>query len=146
MQRNARSTKGLVAAHCRRVVEAFCRQAGAHDIDPVTGCLAGDLGGLAGKVEGRIGDVEIEVLGHIVLVDHFADRKGDLCGSAQRIAPAGDGGMDAGKIALGGCQQIFTLAGALDGEIGVAADHQTLIGELGCGDAGDVALVEQRKL
>ena len=38
------------------------------------------------------------------------------------------------------------LAGALGGKIGVAADDQTLAGEVGCGDAGHVALVEQREL
>ena len=138
--------EGFVAAHRRRVVEGFRRQAGAHDIDPVTGCLGGDLGGLAGEAEVGIGDVEIEVLGHFIPVDHRTDRQRDLGGATQRIALAGDGGLDAGEIALGGGQQVFALAGALGGKIRVAADHQTLIGKLGCGDAGDVALVEQREL
>ena len=92
-----------------------------------------------------IGDVEIEVLGHFIPVDHRTDPERDLGGATQRIAPAGDGGLDAGEIALGGGQQVFALAGALGGKIRVAADHQTLIGKLGCRDAGDVALVEQRK-
>ena len=86
------------------------------------------------------------MLGHLVLVDHRADRERDLGGAAQRIALAGDGGLDAGEIALGGGEQVFPLAGALGGEIGVAADHQPLAGEIGCGDAGHVALVEQREL
>ena len=138
--------EGFVAAHCRRVVEAFCGQAGAHDIDPVTGCLRCDLSRLAGEAESGIGDVAIEVLGHFIPVDHCADRQRDLGSSAQRIALAGDGGLDAGEIALGGSEKVLALAGALGGEIGVAADHQTLIGKVGGGDAGDVALVEQREL
>jgi hypothetical protein len=51
-----------------------------------------------------------------------------------------------GEITLGSGEQFFALAGAFGGEIGVAADHQPLAGELGGGDAGHVALVEQRKL
>ena len=74
--------EGLVAAHCRRVVEGFRGQAGAHDIDPVTGCLGSDLGDLAGEAEAGIGDVEIEVLGHFIPVDHRADRKRGLGGAA----------------------------------------------------------------
>ena len=35
-------------------------------------------------------------------VDHLADRECDLGGAAQRITPAGDGDLDAGKISLGG--------------------------------------------
>jgi hypothetical protein len=72
------------------------------------------------------------MLGHLVLVDHRADRKRDLGGAAQRIALAGDGRLDTGE-------------GALGGEIGVAADDQTLAGEVRRGDAGHVALVEQRE-
>ena len=101
---------------------------------------------LRAKLKARIGDVEIEMLGHLVPVDHRADRERDLGGAAQRIALAGDGRLDAGEIALGGGEQVFALAGALGGEIGIAADHQTLAGEIGCGDAGHVALVEQREL
>src|SRR5208283_6202550 len=45
-----------------------------------------------------------------------------------------------------GGQQILALAAALCGEIGVAADHQAFAGKVGGGDAGHVALVEQREL
>jgi hypothetical protein len=71
------------------------------------------------------------------------DREPNLRGAAQRTTFAGDGGLDAGEVALGGGQQVFALAGALGGEIRVAADHQPLGGEVGGGDAGHVALVEQ---
>ena len=101
---------------------------------------------LRAKAEGGIGDVEIEMLGHLVLVEHRADRERDLGRAAQRIALAGDRGLDAGEVALGGGEQVLALAGALGGEIGVAADDQALAGEVGRGDAGHVALVEQREL
>ncbi len=90
--------------------------------------------------------VKIEVLAHLVLLDHGADRERDFGGAAQRIALARDGGLDAGEVAFGGRQQFLALAGALGGEIGVAADNQPLAGEVGAGDAGHVALVEQREL
>ena len=99
------------------------RQAGADDIDAVGRRLGGNLGGLACKAEGGIGDVEIEVLGHLMLVDHLADRECDLGGAAQRIALSDDGRLDAGKVTLSGGEQVFALAGALGGEIGIAADH-----------------------
>src|SRR4051812_2106600 len=83
--------EGFVAAHGRRVVERLGGQAGAYDIDAVGRRLRGDLGGLAGEAEGGAGDVEVEVLCHLVLVDHGTDRKCDLGGTAQRIALAGDG-------------------------------------------------------
>ena len=87
-----------------------------------------------------------EVLGHLMLVDHLADRERDLGGATQRIALARHGCLDAGKITLGGGEQVLALAGALGGEIGVAADHQALAGEVGRGDGGHIALIEQREL
>jgi hypothetical protein len=54
-------------------------------------------------------------LAHLVLVEHGADLKADFSFAAQRLALAGDGGGDAGKVALGGSEQILALAGALVG-------------------------------
>src|SRR5271165_1454546 len=98
------------------------------------------------EAEAGISDVEIEMLGHLVFVDDFADRERDLGGAAQRITFARDGVLDAAEVALGGGQQILALTAALSGEIWVAADHQAFAGEVGGGDAGHVALVEQREL
>ena len=82
----------------------------------------------------------------LMFVDHLADRKRDLGGAAQRIALACHGGLDAGEVTLSGGKEFFALAGTLGGEIGVAADHEALIGEFGRGDGGHVALIEQREL
>src|SRR5215210_7661209 len=57
-----------------------------------------------------------------------------------------DPGLNGGDVLLGRGQQLFALAGALGGEIGIAADHQPLAGEVGGGDARHVALIEQREL
>jgi hypothetical protein len=57
-----------------------------------------------------------------VLVEHGADREADFGLATQRLALAGNGGSDAGEVALGGGEQILALAGALAGERAVAAD------------------------
>jgi hypothetical protein len=77
-----------------------------------------------------------------VLVDDRTDREPDRRGAAQRTTFAGDRGLDAGEVALGGGQQVCALAGAFGGEIGVAADHQPLAGKFRGGDAGHITLIE----
>jgi len=57
----------------------------------------------------------VKCLAYLVLVEHGADLKADSSFAAQRLALAGDGGGDAGKVALGGSEQILALAGALVG-------------------------------
>ncbi len=42
--------------------------------------------------EGAFADVEVEVLGHLVLADHLADAQGDLVGATQRAPVALGGG------------------------------------------------------
>src|SRR5271165_5606518 len=123
--------EGFVAAHRGGVVERSGGQAGAHDIDAVEGRLGGDGIGLAGEAEAGVGDVKGKVLGHLVVVEHGADLEPDFGLAAQRLAFAGDGGSDAGEIALSGGKQILALARALGGERAVAADDQALAGEIG---------------
>ena len=65
---------------------------------------------------------------------------------AERLALASDSSLDAGEVAFGCRQQFLALARALGSEIGIAANNQPLIGEVGAGDGGHVALVEQREL
>ena len=92
--------------------------------------MGSDLGGFAGEGEGRIGDLDSEVLGHVVLADHGADRHADLRLAGERLAHAPDGGCDAGEIALGHLEQVLALAGALGGERRIAADDQALAREV----------------
>ena len=54
-----------------------------------------------------------EVFFHFMLVEHGADRERDLGGAARWIALAHHGGLDAGKISLGGGKEVFALAGTL---------------------------------
>jgi hypothetical protein len=61
-------------------------------------------------------------------------------------ACAPQSGLDAGEVALSGGKEFFALAGSFGGKIGVAADHKVLAGEVGCGDGGHVALIEQREM
>jgi hypothetical protein len=81
-----------------------------------------------------------------VLVEHRADLEADFGFAAQRLALAANSSGNAGKVALGGGEQILALAGALAGESAVAADDQSLPRELGRGDAGHVAVIKQRHL
>src|SRR3954469_2620212 len=86
------------------------------------------------------------MLGHLMPIDGGADRQRDLCRSAQRSASAQHGCLDACEIALSGGEQFFTFAAALGGQIGIAADHQALVGESPRRDGSNVALIEKREL
>src|ERR1051325_44713 len=86
------------------------------------------------------------MLGHLMPIDGGADRERDLCGTAQRSASAYHSGLDACEIALSGGEEFFTFAAALGGQIGIAADHQALVGESRRRDGSNVALIEQREL
>jgi hypothetical protein len=137
---------GFVGSHGRGIVERFNRKAGADDLDAVGCSLGGDLGAPPREVEGSISDIEIEMLGHCVIIGHAAELKRDLGGAAQAAALAGNGGLDAGKIAFGRCEQLLAFAGALRGEIGFAADDEAFAGEVGGRDAAHIALIKQGTL
>ena len=57
--------------------------AGAHDVQAIEGGFGGDGIGLAVVGERGLGDVEFEVLGHLVLADDLADPHGDFLLAAQ---------------------------------------------------------------
>src|SRR5262245_20812787 len=59
------------------------RYAGANDIDAIEPGLGGDLFDLARPAEVAVANVEGEVLGHLLGIDDFTDRKPDLSGGAQ---------------------------------------------------------------
>ena len=66
--------------------------------------------------------------------------------TASAISAVPDRDFDAAEPLFGGGQQLFALACAFGGEVGIAADHQPLAGVVRRGDRGHVALVEQRQL
>jgi hypothetical protein len=83
------------------------------------------------------------MLFHLVRVQHLADLQRDLGRPAQRISLAFDGSLDARKVVLGRRQQVFALAAAFGGEVGIAADDQPFAGKVGRGDGSDIAPVKQ---
>ena len=98
------------------------------------------------EAEGGVGDIQIEMLFHLVGVEHLADRERDLGGATQRISLAPNGGFDAREVVFRRRQQVFALAAPFGGKIGIAADDQPLAGKVGRGDGRDIAPVEQREL
>ena len=59
---------------------------------------------------------------------------------------AGDGGRDGGEIVFGGGQKVQPFAGALAGEIAIAAHDEALARIVGRRNGRHVALIEQRHL
>jgi hypothetical protein len=68
----------LVGGHDAGRVEPVGADAGADDIHAVQGGFGGDLGLFAGDAQGGVGDVRVEVFGHLVFVDQLADLEPDL--------------------------------------------------------------------
>ena len=98
------------------------------------------------KAKPLVGDLDLEVLGHLVTAQHGADGDADLVGPVQRSPLALDPLLDGGEIALGGIEQIVALARSCDGQVGIAADDEAFAGEVRRGDDRHVALVEQGEL
>jgi hypothetical protein len=73
------------------------------------------------------------MLFHLVRVQHLADLECNLGRATQRISLALDRGLDAGKVFLRRRQQVFALARAFGGEVGIAADDQPFAREIGRG-------------
>jgi hypothetical protein len=67
--------QGFVTAHRRRVAEDLGRQVCPHDIQTIGCSLGGDLRGLAREAEGGVGDVEIEMPSHLMLVEDLTGCK-----------------------------------------------------------------------
>ena len=99
--------QGLVTAHRGGVVEYRGGQAGAHDINAVEGRLGGDCLGLAGKAKAVVGNVEDEVLGHFVPVEHGSDFETDCGHATQRLALAGHRRGEARQFAVAADDQAF---------------------------------------
>ena len=86
--------------------------AGADHVDAVEGGLGVDLVVLAGDGEGGVGDGDVQVLFHFVLIGHGTDFQADLIGPDQ--PPGGYGGGDGGQELFGRGEQFAAFAGAFD--------------------------------
>ena len=100
-------------------VERFGLEVGAQDIDAVEHGFGVDLFGLARERQIVVGDGDGEVLGHLVVIDHGADRECDLVLAAQRPFLAANAGLNVEQLALGGVEQLAPFARALVGEQGL---------------------------
>ena len=74
----------LVGFHRRTGAECVRGQAGADHVDSVQRGLGGDLVLILTPRQAIIGDVDDEVLGHLLGVDDLAHRQDDLVLAAQR--------------------------------------------------------------
>jgi len=70
----------------------------------------------------------------------------DLAFAAERLLGATHGVLDGGEVALGCGEQVLALAPPRHGEIGIAAHDEALARIVVGGDAGEIALIEQREL
>src|SRR6266700_1273832 len=121
--------------------------AGSDDIDAVEALLFHDLFDPALPGEIAVGHLDVEVLGHLLAVEHRTNRDADLGGTAQRRVFALDLRLNAGKFAFGRGQQILAFARSLSCQIAIATDDQPLAWEHVRGaDFGEIAVIEQRQL
>jgi len=107
-------------------IQGFGGHAGADHVDAVQEGLRLDLGRLPLDIQGGVGDRQIEVFGHLELVDHFADAQADLIGADQ--TPFAHRGGDRRQHGFGGGQQGVAFAGSFDGEQRIAARDKSFAG------------------
>src|ERR1700745_476645 len=110
-------------------VEIGGRDIGANDIDAVETRLVLDLLGAPPEGQMAISDLDCEVLGHFLLVDHGADRQTDLGGSLEARACAFDLGFETAEAALCYGQKLLALARTFCRKLAIAADNQPLARE-----------------
>ena len=97
---------------------------------PSRAASAGDGVLVAGEAKRVLGDLETEVLGHLVVVEHLAHPQGDLVLAAQGPVRAAGGRGDLGQFGCGGRQQFVAFAGAVGGQDRVVAAHQPFVGKV----------------
>ena len=116
--RKARSTfaRPCIGADGRGGIERLGPEVGAQDIDAVEQGFGFDLLDLALERQIIVGDDLGEVLGHLVMVDHRADRQGDLILAAQLPLRALDAGLNLQQVLLGGVEQRPPFACAFVGD------------------------------
>src|SRR4249920_544422 len=132
----------LVRRHRGLGTDFVRRQTGAYHIDAVEPRLGCDLLLPAVEREAAIGNIEREVLLHLVLVDHGSDREPNHagimhCGLASHLIG------NAGQPTFGRLQKLLALPRALLGQRRIAAGNEPLAGKVGRADLGQVAVVKQ---
>jgi hypothetical protein len=85
-------------------IEMLGRDAGADDIDTVEAPLFGDLlhPPLPGEI--AIGNLDVEVLAHLLSIEHCADRDADVSGALEARVLSADLLLHPRKLAFGGDQ------------------------------------------
>jgi hypothetical protein len=78
--------EGLVGGDDLVTLEDVTREIGAQHVDLAAAALGDDPLLVTTKGERVVGDLDGEVLGHLVVVDDDADAQGDLTVAAQRLA------------------------------------------------------------
>ena len=108
------------------VGELISRYVGAQHVKPVERSLGIDLRLLSAERQTRVGDVQLEVFGHPVTLDHAPHAQANLALAAQSIARARGSLRNRlrGQFRFGRREQLDALAGALLGKHRVAA-HTT---------------------
>lgn len=80
----------LVGLHCLGGIQPVGRHAGADHVQAVEPGLGGDGVLKAPPGQAAVSDVDGDVLGHLVRVEHGADQEADLGGAAPARAAASD--------------------------------------------------------
>ena len=123
--KRARPGRGICRRARRRRRRGSLREAGSHDIDAVERGLVGDCSVLRAQV--KLASVMVRSKCLAILCCRARRRPSGRSrpGRAAAGACGWHGLGDGGQIALGGGEQVFALAGALAGQIGVAADRSS---------------------
>ena len=96
--------------------------------------------------ERRIGNAQLEVLGHLVFAKYGAGLQTDFARAPQGRAGAFGASFDAGKVRFCGGQQFLAFTAPLHGQGLVAADDQSLAGVIRRDDLRHIAFVEESEL
>ena len=136
----------LVGTHGLLGIKLGRGHARAHDVQPVEGGLGGDGLGVATVGERGLGDVEHEVLGHLVLRNDLADAKRDRLLALEPALLALRGGDNGGEQGFGGLEQRLAFVRPLGGQALIAAHNQPLARIGIAADFGQVGVVEHRAL
>ena len=134
----------LVVEHGLLSRHVAARHAGADHVEAIERCLGRDASLIDAERERAGLDVELEVLGDLVLPDHLANAHADRGGAFEPATR--HHGLDLVQLARRGGDQVLALLGTKLGERGIAAGHQPLAWIVVVRQAQQIALVEQIEL